>query len=130
MTVRLQLFEVVKTATQIALYEYNNAKQTPRMKKNVEGSLFITKRSDTPSFKVTVLSRSSNAILEVPITASFQLQVKSPYLMFRDNPASNDIYGILFHDGKETDEIASYLEQVVKQEISLKCEWKLHLLPF
>jgi len=71
-----------------------------------------------------VLSRSSTAILEVPITASFQLQVKSPYLMFRDNPASNDIHGILFHDGKETDEIASYLEQVVKQEISLKCEWK------
>ena len=77
-----------------------------------------------PSFKVTVLSRSSTAILEVPITASFQLHVKSPYLMFRDNPASNDIHGILFHDGKETDEIASYLEQVVKQEISLKCEWK------
>lgn len=118
------VFEVAKTATQIALFEYNNAKQTPRTKKNVEGSLFITKRSDTPSFKVTVLSRSSTAILEVPITASFQLHVKSPYLMFRDNPASNDIHGILFHDGKETDEIASYLEQVVKQEISLKCEWK------
>ena len=119
------VFEVAKTATKIALYEYNNTKQTPRTKKNVEGSFFITKRSDTPSFKVTVLNRSSTAILEVPITASFQLQVKRPYLMFRDNPASNDIHGILFHDGKETDEIASYLEQVVKQEISLKCEWKL-----
>ncbi len=124
-TIDCNVFEVAKTATQIALYEYNNAKQTSRTKNNAEGSLFITKRSDTPSFKLTVLNRSSTPILEVPITASFQLRVRSPYLMFRDNPASNDFHGIWFHDVKETDEIASYLEQVVKQEISLKCEWKL-----
>ena len=105
------VFEVAKTVNQIAVYEYNNAKQTSRTKKSVDGSLSITKRLDTPTFKVTMLNRSSTAILGFPITALFQLQVKSPYLMFRDNPASNDFHVILFHNGKERDEIASYLEQ-------------------
>jgi tetratricopeptide (TPR) repeat protein len=118
------IVDVTKTATQVALYEYNSDMQTSLAKKNGEGSLVITKRSDTSFLTLTVLNRSSKVILEVPITASFRLQLRSPYLMFRDIPASNDIRGIMFRNGNESDEIASYLEKVVKQEISLKCELK------
>ncbi len=124
------IVDVAKIAAQVALYEYNNGNQTSQAKKNGEGSLFITKQSDTPNMKLAMLNRSSKVILEVPITASFRLQLTSPYLMFRENPASNGIRGIMFHDRNESDEIASYLEKVVKQEISLKCEWNFSNMAF
>ncbi len=116
------IVDVAKTAKQVALYEFSYGNQTSQAKKNGEGSLFITKQSDTPNMKLTVLNRSSKVILEVPITASFRLQLKRQYLMFRENPASNGNHGIMFHDENESDEIASYLEKVVKQEISFKCK--------
>jgi tetratricopeptide (TPR) repeat protein len=125
-----KVVDIAKTATQVALYEYSSGNQTSTAKKNGEGSLFITKQSDTPNMKLTLLNRSSKVILEVPITASFRLQLKSPYLMFRENPTSNGYRGIMFRDRNESDEIASYLEKVVKQEISLKCEWKFSNMAF
>ena len=92
----------------------------------MEGSLFVTKRSDAPRFKLVVLNRSSTENLEVPITASFQMQVKDPYMIFRDSAASKGrgtdetIRGIWFHDGKERDSVASYLEQVVKSLVKIE----------
>ena len=47
-------------------------------------------------------------------------------MIFRDSSASKDggadetIRGIWFHDGKERDQIASYLEQVVKSLVKIK----------
>ena len=111
------------TATHVVLYEFNNGKRTWE-KKNVEGSLFVTKRSSAPRFKIIVLNRSSTENLEVPITASFQMQVKEPYMIFRDGSPSKGasdetIRGIWFHDGKERGQIASYLEQVVKSLVKI-----------
>eukprot|EP00581_Thalassiosira_minuscula_P007084 CAMPEP_0183703704 /NCGR_PEP_ID=MMETSP0737-20130205/1351_1 /TAXON_ID=385413 /ORGANISM="Thalassiosira miniscula, Strain CCMP1093" /LENGTH=266 /DNA_ID=CAMNT_0025930501 /DNA_START=44 /DNA_END=844 /DNA_ORIENTATION=+ len=118
------IVDLAITATHVVLYEFNNDKRTWE-KKNVEGSLFVTKRSDAPRFKVIVLNRSSTENLEVPITASFQLQVKEPYMIFRDSSATKAgaeemIRGIWFHDGKERDQIASYLEQVVKSLVKIE----------
>jgi mRNA-decapping enzyme 1B len=114
------VIDIAITATHVVLYEYNNTKQSSWEKKNVEGTLFVTKRSDAPRFKLVVLNRSSTENLEVPITASFQMQVKDPYLIFRDSPVSTDFVGIWFHDGKERDQIASYLEQVVYSLIKIE----------
>lgn len=119
------IVDLAITATHVVLYEFNNAKRTWE-KKNVEGSLFVTKRSDAPRFKLIVLNRSSTENLEVPITASFQMQVKEPYMIFRDSSASSipgadeTIRGIWFHDGKERDQIASYMEQVVKSLVKIE----------
>lgn len=113
------IVDLAITATHVVLYEFNNARQRWE-KKNVEGWLALTKRSVAPRFKLVVLNRSSTENLEVPITSTFQLQVKEPYMIFRDSRASaaggadERIRGIWFHDGKERDQVASYLEQVVK----------------
>ena len=117
------IVDLAITATHVVLYEYSTT-TAQWEKKNVEGSLFVTKRSDAPRFKLIILNRSSTENLEVPITATFQMQVKEPYMIFRDgtaavggggsNGANETIRGIWFHDGKERDQIASYLEQVVK----------------
>jgi len=127
------IVDLAITATHVVLYEFNNAKQRWE-KKNVEGWLALTKRSEAPRFKLIVLNRSSTENLEVPITASFQMQVKEPYMIFRDSKASSSsgsgsstnggadesIRGIWFHDGKERDQIASYLEQVVKSLVKIE----------
>ncbi|KAL7484831.1 hypothetical protein ACHAW6_010443 [Cyclotella cf. meneghiniana] len=116
------IVDLAITATHVVLYEFSNSKRTWE-KKNIEGSLFITKRSDSPRFKLIVLNRSSNENLEVPITASFQMQVKEPYMIFRDGAASKgaeEIRGIWFHDGNERESIVSYLEQVVKSLVKIE----------
>ena len=117
------IVDLAITATHVVLYEYSTI-TAQWEKNNVEGSLFVTKRSDAPRFKLIILNRSSTENLEVPITATFQMQVKEPYMIFRDGTAAvgggdssganETIRGIWFHDGKERDQIASYLEQVVK----------------
>ena len=128
------IVDLAITATHVVLYEFNNAKRTWE-KKNVEGSLFVTKRSDAPRFKLIVLNRSSTDNLEVPITATFQMQVKEPYMIFRDSAASKEqgadetIRGIWFHDGKERDQIASYLEQVVKSLVRIEEMERTHPPP-
>ncbi|KAL3817528.1 hypothetical protein ACHAXA_003701 [Cyclostephanos tholiformis] len=114
------VIDIAITATHVVLYGYDNTKQSSWEKKNVEGTLFVTKRSDAPRFKLVVLNRSSTENLNVPITASFQMQVKDPYLIFRDGPASTDFTGIWFHDGKERDQIASYLEQVLISLVNIE----------
>ena len=113
--------DVAITATHVVLYEYNtNTKQSSWEKKNVEGTLFVTKRSDAPRFKLIVLNRNSTENLEIPITAIFQMQLKDPYLILRDSPESTEFLGIWFHDGNERGQIASYLEQVVNSLVKIE----------
>ena len=119
------IVDLAITATHVVLYEFSNAKQNWE-KKNVEGSLFVTKRSDAPRFKLIVLNRSSTENLEVPITAQFQMQVKDPYLIFREG---SSIRGIWFHDGKERDQIATYLENVVKSLVKIEEMERDHPVP-
>jgi mRNA-decapping enzyme 1B len=113
--------DVAITVTHVVLYEYNTiTKQSSWEKKNVEGTLFVTKRSDAPRFKLIVLNRNSTENLEIPITAVLQMQVKDPYLILRDSPESTEFLGIWFHDGNERGQIASYLEQVVNSLVKIE----------
>ena len=120
-----QIVDLAITASHVVLYEFSLTTQQ-WVKKNVEGSLFVTKRSDVPRFKLIISNRNSTENLEVGITSTFQMQVREPYLIFRDAAsASNNnsntaavtdeaIRGLWFHDGKEREQVHSYLENVVK----------------
>ena len=121
------IVDLAITATHVVLYEYSLTKKTWE-KKNVEGSLFVTKRSDAPRFKLIVLNRNSTDNLEVPITSTFQMQVRDPYMIIRDSSNGNNqaIRGIWFHDGKERDSVASYLENVVKSLVKIEEMEKAH----
>ena len=66
------------------------------------------------------MNRNSKGNLEVPLAATFQMQVREPYLMFRmekgnSKESSQEIRGIWFHDGKERQTIVDILNRVVKQ---------------
>ena len=76
-----------------------------------------------PRFTLIVSNRNSTENLEVGITSTFQMQVREPYLIFRDSAAASSaasssadeaIRGLWFHDDKEREQVHSYLENVVK----------------
>ena len=118
------IVDLAITASHVVLYEFNNGKSNWE-KKNVEGSLFVTKRAESPRFKLIVLNRSSTENLEVPISSTFQLQNRDPYMIFKDTRTDSSgvveekIRGIWFHDGDERDKIASYLDNIVKSLIQI-----------
>ncbi len=67
------------------------------------------------------MNRNSKENLEVPLAASFQMQVREPYLIFRLEKGTKvgsvnqqAIMGIWFHDGKERQKICGVLQDVVK----------------
>lgn len=113
------IIDVVSSATHVVLYEFNESAQAWE-KRNVEGSLFVAKRSDVPRFKLIVMNRNAKENLEIPLAAKFQMQVREPYLIFRldnddeDSKEKIPIRGIWFHDGKEREVICNVLEKVMK----------------
>jgi len=78
------------------------------------GSLFVAKRSSSPRFKMIVMNRNSKDNLEVPLSSTFQMQVREPYLIFRSEKSETKIKGIWFHDGKERQSIVEILNRAVK----------------
>lgn len=85
------------------------------------GSLFVTKRSSFPRFKMIVMNRSSKDNLEIPLASTFQMQVREPYLIFRlekrdesSPPSEQKIRGIWFHNSKEREDIVDILNRVIK----------------
>lgn len=126
------IIDVISSATHVVLYEFNEPGQAWE-KRNVEGSLFVAKRSDAPRFKLIVMNRNAKENLEIPLAAKFQMQVREPYLIFRldngqqESAGKTPIRGIWFHDGKEREVICNVLEKVMKvlahaTELEKKCD--------
>lgn len=113
------ILDIVGSATHCVLYEFNETVQSWE-KRDVEGSLFVAKRSpDLPRFKLMIMNRNSRQNLEVPLTATFQMQEREPYLIFRETKTNNDdnnktIRGIWFHDAEERQKISKLLQRVVQ----------------
>lgn len=113
------IHDIVGSATHVVLYSFNDKNQAWE-RRNVEGSLFVAKRQPqnvTESrFKLLILNRHSKENLEVPLAASFQMQVREPYLIFRldDSGGNTNIMGIWFHDSKEREAISKILERVIQ----------------
>jgi len=109
--------EIECSATHVVLYEFCQSKQHWE-KKNVEGSLFVTRRGDEPRYKLLVLNRSSTENLEVFIGPHFQMQVREPYLIFRspDENQESTIRGLWFHDGDERTNISNILQKFVNDQ--------------
>lgn len=121
------VLDIVCGATHVVLYEFSQQKQHWE-KKNVEGSLFITKRASEPLFKLLVLNRSSTQNLEVPIGINFQMQVREPYLIFRSQDGDATIRGLWFHDNNERCTVSGYLERIVEDSKGMVSDNDKHTL--
>jgi len=114
--------DIVGSATHVVLYEFNELAQAWE-KRNVEGSLFVAKRSDSPCFKLIIMNRIAKENLEISLAAKFQMQVREPYLIFRvdegkENTQKKPIRGIWFHDGQEREAIYNVLKRILKTLVS------------
>ena len=102
------------TVSHVVLYEWSTPKKTWE-KKDMEGSLFVAKRRDSPMFKLILLNRNSNENLEVAIRGTFQMTKRDQIVIFRDSASTEEaIRGIWFHDAEERDNFLRYVENVVK----------------
>jgi mRNA-decapping enzyme 1B len=101
--------EIVGSASHVVLYEFSEKEQQWE-KRNVEGSLFVTK-SVFDAYKVVILNRSSKENLDVAVTPNFQMQIREPYLIFRETASS--ILGIWFHDDDERTQVSNLLSNLV-----------------
>lgn len=110
----LSIADIIGSATHVCLYEFDQA-TSQWDKKQVEGSLFLVKRTDQPRFKLVILNRNSTDNFEVNVMPEFQLQNNDPFLIFRQKVGHQTIIqGIWFHSSPERDAIASLLTKAVQ----------------
>lgn len=106
------VLDICGTASHVVLYQFDQASWT---KSNVEGSLFLVKRSEAPRFQLVVLNRASVDNWVLPLSGTFQMQDNAPYLIFRlKTEETQVIRGIWFHDEQERSSMHALLERVVK----------------
>nr|CAG4644002.1 EOG090X07B6 [Lepidurus arcticus] len=102
--------EIVENATQVALYKYNS-QSNEWEKTEVEGTLFVYARSGDPHHGFLVMNRLNRENLVEPITKDLEVQVKPPFLLYRN--AQLSIYGIWFYDESECSRVAKKVESLI-----------------
>ncbi|CAG2053161.1 unnamed protein product [Timema podura] len=104
--------EILETATHVALYKFN-ADENEWEKTEVEGALFVYSRGGEPYHNILIMNRLNTNNLVEPVTQELDLQLKEPFLLYRN--ARCHIYGIWFYDKDECICIAALMDRLVKQ---------------
>jgi len=102
------IVEVLDTAAHVTLYIF----QGEWKKKDVEGSLFIVKRSISPHYQLIVMNRLSTQNMVDDISPQFQLQIADPYVIYKN--ASKEINGIWFYSSEEREAITRTIERIIQ----------------
>jgi mRNA-decapping enzyme 1B len=126
-----QIVDLAISSTHVVLYQFHTQSSTWN-KTDIEGPLFIVKRSCSPRFKLIIMNRNSQENLEVGVNGGMEMQLREPYLIFRDNSSNTTannssnttttaaaagdetIRGLWFHNDNERKSVHTYLENVVK----------------
>ncbi|XP_050369066.1 mRNA-decapping enzyme-like protein [Argentina anserina] len=96
--------EILMTCTHVTLYKLDsNTSQWSR--KDVEGSLFVVKRTSQPRFQFIVMNRLSTENLVEDLLGDFECQVQLPYLLYRN--AAREVNGIWFYNAAECEGVAN-----------------------
>jgi len=102
------IVEVLDTAAHVTVYIF----QGEWKKKDVEGSLFIVKRSNSPHFQLIVMNRLSTMNMIDDISGQFQLQKADPYVIYKNS--SKEINGIWFYSSEEREAITRTIERIIQ----------------
>lgn len=101
--------EILDSATHVALYTFE---ENEWEKTNIEGALFVYSRNGEPFHSLVIMNRLSTNNLVEPISKGIELQLKEPFLLYRN--AKSRIYGIWFYDKDECVKVAAKLNSLVK----------------
>ena len=105
--------DIVDTASQVALYSFNS-KTSEWEKTEIEGSLFVYKRSASPTHGFMILNRLGLTNQIEPITKELEFQLQDPFLLYRNSKA---IYGIWFYDQDECARIGQMMNSFLQVAI-------------
>ncbi|KAI1724872.1 dcp1-like decapping family domain-containing protein [Ditylenchus destructor] len=102
-----------------ALYEFD-VNQTKWQKTDVDGPLFVYKRTEPPIHSLMIANRQSLKDFIEPITESLKLRYETPYIfMYRKD---GSIKGLWFHDKDECERIYRLLTNISDPSVSQKIE--------
>lgn len=102
---------VLATATHVALYLFNTAKNEWE-KTETEGALFVYSRNGEPFHSIMVMNRLNRENLIEPIVKELDYQMQIPFLLYRNS--KNKIYGIWFFNREECIRITFLLESLME----------------
>ncbi|XP_048346124.1 mRNA-decapping enzyme 1A [Sphaerodactylus townsendi] len=98
---------------QVALYSFS-PKTNEWEKTDIEGTLFVYKRSASPYHGFTIVNRLNMHNLVEPVNKDLEFQLHEPFLLYRN--ANLSIYSIWFYDKNDCHRIAKLMAKVVQEE--------------
>lgn len=104
--------EIIDSATHVALYTFE---ENEWEKTNIEGALFVYSRNGEPYHSLVIMNRLSTNNLIEPVSKGIELQLKEPFLLYRN--AKCRIYGIWFYAKDECIRVATKLNSLVKESM-------------
>ncbi|XP_059300335.1 mRNA-decapping enzyme-like protein [Lycium ferocissimum] len=102
--------EILITAAHVTLYEFN-IDNSQWSRKDVEGSLFVVKRSTQPRFQFIVMNRRNTDNLVEDLLGDFEYEIQVPYLLYRNS--TQEVNGIWFYNQRECEEVANLFDRIL-----------------
>ncbi|XP_021728600.1 mRNA-decapping enzyme-like protein [Chenopodium quinoa] len=102
--------DILFTAAHVALYEFSmGSNQWSR--KDVQGSLFVVKRSKDPWHQFIVMNQRNTENLVENLSGSFEFDVQVPYLLYKN--VVQEVNGIWFYNTPECEEVADLFNRII-----------------
>ncbi|XP_032660073.1 mRNA-decapping enzyme 1A [Chelonoidis abingdonii] len=95
---------------QVALYSFS-PKANEWEKTDIEGTLFVYRRSASPYYGFTIVNRLNMHNLVEPVNKDLEFQLHEPFLLYRN--ASLSIYSIWFYDKNDCHRIAKLMANLL-----------------
>lgn len=111
------VMEIVDTASHVVMYEFDQDAQSWK-RKDVEGCLFVVKRSSAPRFQIFVNNRLSTTNMTLPLEENLQVENVDTFLIMRSPDTSYAsgfaIYGIWFFPEEDRSKILNLLQRLIQ----------------
>ncbi|KAJ3373362.1 mRNA-decapping enzyme 1A [Allomyces arbusculus] len=101
-----RITSIVDSTPHVVQYEFADGSWR---KRNIEGTMFLFRRSTRPHFGLFIMNRMSTSNYLLPLTKALAFKVNGDYLMYQTD--TGDITGIWFFEGKDRDR---FFEQVTE----------------
>ena len=101
--------QVIATAGHVALYDFDVGTST-WSRKEVEGSLFLVKRKESPRFKFVILNKKGADNFWEDVGAGFNCELQAPYVLYRNG--KGEVIGIWFYEADEGKKFADIFQKI------------------
>ncbi|CAH0479693.1 unnamed protein product [Peronospora belbahrii] len=111
------VMEIVDTASHVVMYEFNQDTQSWK-RKDVEGCLFVIKRSSSPRFQIFVNNRLNTTNMTLELDGRLEVENVDSFLILRSPDATYStgfaIYGIWFFPEEDRAKILQLLQVLIQ----------------